>query len=179
MPSGTRLAEPRPTPAVRATVRSHREPLILHAALPGRLRIQLHGWSPDERETVERRLGMIPGVREVTANPETGNVLLLYNPAVTDVERLVQAAGRAMTPERPNPASPKRARPRRPASNSAPTPPAAGPTRSKRLVRTVVLNFSALLSLLISILTCATPFGAARVGLEALQLVIQITFSSV
>jgi hypothetical protein len=176
MPSGTRLAEPRPTSSARATVRSLLDPVIVHAALPGRLRIHLLGWSPTERETVERRLGMIPGVREVTATPETGNVLLLYNPAVTDVERLVQAAGRAMAPPRPKAASPKRARPRRPASTSAPPP--AAPARSTRLVRAVILNFPAVLSLLLSILTCATPFGAARVGLEALQLAIQLASGS-
>jgi hypothetical protein len=177
MPSGRRLAEPRPIPAARAAVRSPRDPVILHAALPGRLRIHLPGWSPAERETVERRLRMIPGVREVTATPETGNVLLLYKPGVTDVQRLVQAAGRALAPQRPNTGSPKRGRARRPASTSAP-PPDTGPARSNHLVRVVVLNFPAVLSLLISSLTCATPLGAARVGLEALQLAVQITSAS-
>jgi cation-transporting P-type ATPase I len=172
MPSGKRLAEPRRDAATQPTVKSPRHPVILHAALPGRLRIHLPGWSPVEREVIERRLRMIPGVREATAAPETGNVLLLYDPALTDPRRLTLAAGRTVVPRTRRPKTNATPRPRGKARMASPTP--AGPTRSSRLTRAVLLNFPAVLGLLISLLTCSTPLGAARVGLEAVQLAMHI-----
>jgi cation-transporting P-type ATPase I len=172
MPSGKRLAEPGPDRGAVPWVGSPRSPVILHAALPGRLRIHLPGWSPAEREVLERRLRMIPGVREATAAPETGNVLLLYDPALTDPRRLTLAAGRTVVPKSRRPKTNAIPRLRGKARTASPSP--AGPARSTRLARAVLLNFPSVLALLISLLTCSTPLGAARVGLEVVQLAMQM-----
>lgn len=175
MSSGMRLAQARPKRGAEPAAPSPRAPVILHAALPGRLRLHLPGWLPAERAVLERRLGMIPGVREVSAVPETGNVLLLYDPAVTNPTRLTQAAARATVPDK------RRARPigqTRAGGGAKRSVTSRGPTRSSRLARAVLLNFPSILALIVSLLTCATPLGAARVGLEAVQLALQITSSS-
>ena len=54
----------------------------LHA-LEGRLRIKIEcvKGSPDAAEEVETLLASIDGIERATANPSTGNVLVLYNPA--------------------------------------------------------------------------------------------------
>ena len=54
----------------------------LHA-LDGRIRIKLAGvkGSPTTASLVEERLRRCDGVVEVTANPVTGNVLIIYDPA--------------------------------------------------------------------------------------------------
>ncbi len=58
-------------------------PLYVHA-LEGRLRIKLpkiKRASIEARE-VERHLKQLTGVESVSANPTTGNVLILYNPRI-------------------------------------------------------------------------------------------------
>jgi Ca2+-transporting ATPase len=54
----------------------------LHA-LDGRIRIKLAGvkGSPATASLVERHLGRCDGVVDVKANPVTGNVLIIYDPA--------------------------------------------------------------------------------------------------
>ena len=58
-------------------------------ALEGRLRIKLPKIKRALREAleVELRLQQVAGVEEVSANPTTGNVLILYNPRVIEQER--------------------------------------------------------------------------------------------
>jgi copper chaperone CopZ len=53
-------------------------------ALEGRLRIKLPKIKRALREAleVELRLEQVAGVEEVSANPTTGNVLILYNPSI-------------------------------------------------------------------------------------------------
>jgi len=53
-------------------------------ALEGRLRIKLPKIKRALREAleVELRLEQVAGVEEVSANPTTGNVLILYNPRI-------------------------------------------------------------------------------------------------
>ena len=53
-------------------------------ALEGRLRIKLPKIKRAIREAleVELRLQQVAGVEEVSANPTTGNVLILYNPRI-------------------------------------------------------------------------------------------------
>ena len=53
-------------------------------ALEGRLRIKLPKIKRALREAleVELRLQQVTGVEEVSANPTTGNVLILYNPRI-------------------------------------------------------------------------------------------------
>ncbi len=51
-------------------------------ALDGRLRIELVGvkGSPTRALEIESRLRRYPGIHDVSANPVTGNVLILYDP---------------------------------------------------------------------------------------------------
>ena len=57
-----------------------RQPAYLHA-LEGRLRVKLEGvkGSPVRAAEVERELQALEGVEQVTANPKTGNALILYD----------------------------------------------------------------------------------------------------
>jgi hypothetical protein len=146
--------------------------VLLNAAVPGRVRLHIPGWGAAQLETLERRLSMVPGVRKASATPETGNVLLLYDPAVTDPSRLLRAAESALTGRSPKPRSSERPRPT-PAARASGQP-ASAPSCSPHLVRVVLLHLPAFLGLLLSVLTCSTPLGAARLGLEAVQLAIQI-----
>ncbi len=62
-------------------------------ALEGRLRIkipEIKGVAPKARE-VEQHLMLSPGVDEVSANPVTGNVLILYNPRLLGQEEIILA----------------------------------------------------------------------------------------
>jgi len=59
----------------------HAAPVYIHA-LEGRLRIkvpELRGAAETARD-IESRLRALPAVDEATANPVTGNVLVLYDP---------------------------------------------------------------------------------------------------
>jgi len=67
-------------------------------ALEGRLRIKVAGvkGSPSGASRVEVGLRSVGGVREVLANPMTGNVLVLYDPAITcqgDIVAALRALG--------------------------------------------------------------------------------------
>jgi len=154
--------------------------VVVHSAVPGRLRIQLSGWQAADRETLERRLQIVPGVRTVRATPETGSVLFSFDPTMTTVERLLNAAESAMgqratrrtravrrarPEERPNPQS----RPRTAAATSPTLPQRAAPRVWKLFV-----HAPAVLSLVLSLLACSSPLGYARLGLKAVELAIQI-----
>src|SRR5436305_1420750 len=58
-------------------------PRVLHA-IPGRFRAHLPGGSPWPHRHMERRLRQVPGVRKAEANPLTRNVLVHFDPRVTD-----------------------------------------------------------------------------------------------
>ncbi len=62
-------------------------------ALEGRLRIKIPEVknSPSKAREVERHLLLTPGVHEVSANPVTGNVLILYNPRLCRQEEVIGA----------------------------------------------------------------------------------------
>jgi copper chaperone CopZ len=67
-------------------------PAYLHA-LEGRLRIkiaELKGSTPTALD-VERELRALDGISSVTANPRTGNVLILYDPGVTTHAEIIEA----------------------------------------------------------------------------------------
>jgi copper chaperone CopZ len=67
-------------------------PAYLHA-LEGRLRIkiaELKGSIPTAFD-IERDLCALDGVSSVTANPRTGNVLILYEPGVTTQAEILAA----------------------------------------------------------------------------------------
>jgi len=60
-------------------------------ALEGRLRIKLSGIKRAARKAreVERHLRQLTGVEYVSANPTTGNVLILYHPRVIEQRELI------------------------------------------------------------------------------------------
>jgi hypothetical protein len=48
------------------------------------------------------------------------------------------------------------------------------PSRSSSLLRALLHNLPAVLSLILSLLTCGTPLAAARLGIEAVQVAIKV-----
>ena len=75
---------------------------IVHAALPGRVRLHLAGLhrAPALATTVERGMAALAGVQRVAASPRTGNVLVLYDPALSLARittRLAHLADRRVT----------------------------------------------------------------------------------
>jgi hypothetical protein len=62
-------------------------------ALEGRLRIKIPEvkGAPHNAREVERHLGACAGVEEVSANPITGSVLILYNPRLIGQEEIIFA----------------------------------------------------------------------------------------
>ena len=62
-------------------------------ALEGRLRVKVAGVkdSPTGASRVETHLRSLGGILEVAANPVTGNVLILYDPATTHQGEIVKA----------------------------------------------------------------------------------------
>src|SRR5919199_4490307 len=64
------------------------EPRLLHA-IPGRMRVHLPGWLGHDQRSLETRLRKVEGIKGVLANPVTGNVLIRFDPAVTDPSKLL------------------------------------------------------------------------------------------
>jgi copper chaperone CopZ len=62
-------------------------------ALEGRLRIKIPEvkGAPLKAREIERHLASCPGVEEVSANPITGSVLILYNPRLIGQEEVIFA----------------------------------------------------------------------------------------
>jgi hypothetical protein len=173
MTSGRPLANPRHcSPAERFRAVRTASAVVVHAHVPGRIRIHIPAWGPMQRTTLERRLRMVPGVRSVCATPATGNVLVIYDPAMTDPAKLLRSAETALAKPRRASRSDGRPRPlaeRRGAHRQAPPP-----SRSSPLLRALLHNLPALLSLILSLLTCSTPLAAARLGIEAVQVAIKV-----
>ncbi|MBV9453177.1 MAG: HAD-IC family P-type ATPase [Rubrobacter sp.] len=66
------------------------EPRIVHT-LPGRVRVHLPGWEGRGQRGLETSLRRIGGVREVRSSPLTRNVLVRFDPEVTDDETILTA----------------------------------------------------------------------------------------
>src|SRR5919199_1085116 len=66
------------------------EPRIVHA-LPGRVRVHLPGWEGREQRGLEASLRRIRGVSDVRSSPLTRNVLVRFDPEVTDDETILTA----------------------------------------------------------------------------------------
>jgi hypothetical protein len=79
-------------------------PRVRHA-LRGRLRVYVPGLSESRRQTIERRLARLPGVRSARANPLTGNVLVHFDPATTAEEVLLAELRGADTAEVTSPSA--------------------------------------------------------------------------
>lgn len=67
------------------------QPYLLHA-LPGRVRLHLAGWPDDDQRRAETTLAALPGVQSAQANVLTHNVLVRFDPHVTDAPHLLAAA---------------------------------------------------------------------------------------
>jgi len=70
--------------------------ITLVHALPGRLRIHLSGWQAEERDAIEAIIRRGRGVESVRANPLTGNVLVQYDTAFTDVATVLRTIRTAL-----------------------------------------------------------------------------------
>ena len=74
-----------------------RDHLRLVSHFPGRLRVRAETFRalPGAAEEVAARIAEEPGVTEVKTSPVTGSMLVLYEPRVLQLPRLVQALVRA------------------------------------------------------------------------------------
>jgi hypothetical protein len=150
-------------------------PVQLIHSIPGRIRVHISEWGNCEVDGLERRVRALPGIRAVVANPVTQNVLIRFDPLLTTTEAVL-ARVRSETSLTSTTA---RCRPRKLRASGRPSTGAA--VRGMTLVRTARAGFQlrpfailphapALLSLVLSLLTCTSPLGLVRVALEALQL---------
>jgi len=69
-----------------------RAPGYFHA-LDGRLRIGIAGLkrSPETAARIEAELSVFAGITGVSANPKTGNVLILYDPVAIEQHQILDA----------------------------------------------------------------------------------------
>ncbi len=63
-------------------------PCTLHS-LPGRVRVHIPGWSGQEKRKVEAVLREVQGVRRIQTNALTGNILIYFDPVVTDEQSIL------------------------------------------------------------------------------------------
>jgi cation-transporting ATPase I len=63
-------------------------PRVLHT-LPGRIRVHLPEWSGQGRRAIEATLRQIQGVQGVQANALTGNILIYFDPLLTDEQSVL------------------------------------------------------------------------------------------
>ncbi len=76
--------------------RSAKGPRMIHLS-PGRARVALEGLHQQDQQGLVRHACHLRGVRGATLHPLTGNVLILFDPALTDGSRLI-ASLRAVVP---------------------------------------------------------------------------------
>ncbi|MCC8179626.1 MAG: hypothetical protein LIP23_01750 [Planctomycetes bacterium] len=64
----------------------------LESFFPGRLRVRSELFMKQENlDKIQEYVNAIDGVKEVTANPLTGSITVLYNPSVITMPMLMQA----------------------------------------------------------------------------------------
>jgi cation transport ATPase len=73
------------------------EPRIVHS-LGGRVRVYLPAWNTGAEGWVEHKVRSLPGVRKVNANRLTRNVLVHFDPCVTDQEGILNSLANIGTP---------------------------------------------------------------------------------
>lgn len=66
------------------------EPRIVHS-LPGRIRVHVPGWKGQEKRRIEAQLRGMMGVQRVQANALTGNMLIYFDPSVTNEQAILAA----------------------------------------------------------------------------------------
>ena len=67
------------------------EELRLIHAVSGRIRVHLPWWSGHGQRPLEAQIRKLPGVQRVQANPLTGNMVLVYDPVITNQQTLLAA----------------------------------------------------------------------------------------
>src|SRR2546422_443700 len=72
------------------------EPRVLHT-VPGRVRVHVPGWSGQGKRGIETRLREVQGVRSVQANALTGNILVQFDPAVTNEQTILAMVNSLVT----------------------------------------------------------------------------------
>src|SRR6266852_2915875 len=63
-------------------------PHVIHT-LPGRIRVHLPEWSGQGKRTIEAMLRQVQGVYSAQANALTGNILIYFDPLMTDEQRVL------------------------------------------------------------------------------------------
>lgn len=153
--------------AVVVTDGADLEPLQLIHSIPGRVRIHVPGWGNLDCAAFERRLSLMPGVGYAHANPLTRNVLIQFDPSSRSTEGLLRMVETTLR------GSPSR--PRKPLASGKPArslsqPNAAGVLRWYKPLAVRARHAPAIISLILSLVTCSSPLGVVRVALETLQL---------
>jgi len=75
------------------------EPRLIHA-LPGRIRVHVPGLAGASERRLETHLRALPGVRSARANGLTSNILICFDPAMMDEQRLLTLV-RTNAPDEP------------------------------------------------------------------------------
>lgn len=63
---------------------------VLHA-VAGRVRVHVRGWSGQGKRQIETQLHHMQGIRRVQANPATGNILVVFDPAILSKQDVLHA----------------------------------------------------------------------------------------
>ncbi len=66
------------------------EPRVLHT-VAGRVRVHLPGWSGQGKPQIEKQLRQLQGVRRIQANPITGTILMVFDPASLSEQTMLHA----------------------------------------------------------------------------------------
>src|SRR6266487_4440042 len=69
------------------------EPRVLHT-IPGRLRVHLPGWEGKGKRSIETELRQVQGVQSAQANALTGNILVQFDPSVTNKQAILGTISR-------------------------------------------------------------------------------------
>src|SRR5260221_6794652 len=72
------------------------EPRVLHT-VPGRVRVHMPGWSGQGKRSIETRLREVQGVRSAQANALTGNILVQFDPTVTNEQTILAMVNSLVT----------------------------------------------------------------------------------
>jgi hypothetical protein len=147
--------------------------MVIASCIDGRLRVR------DEllrntaaADAVRRVLLALPGVREVSANPRAGSLLIIYQQAQTTLRKITDLLSRYLQPERSAPASLPGRSPTERRSHDRRTGP---PTRRSELlprIRRQAVNLGMLAALLVSM-------AGAALGAKMLHIAAGVVFLGV
>jgi cation-transporting P-type ATPase I len=80
-----------------STTAALEEPHMVHS-LPGRVRVHLPAWDTGSEGWVAYKLRSLPGIGKVNANRLTRNVLVHFDPSITDQEAILNSLANLGTP---------------------------------------------------------------------------------